>query len=70
MVLRYQNCSDLLCEKLVLVIEKNFCAFEAKGCEFAKLLEITRTIYSNSKKSDQFLKQNTFYWKFSDLIHN
>ena len=23
-----------------------------------------------STASDQFLKQNTFYWKFSDLIHN
>ena len=56
-------------EKLVLVIEKNFCEFKAKGYEFAKLFEITKTIYSNSKKADQFWKQNTFYWQFSDIIH-
>ena len=30
--------------------------FEAEGREF----EITRTIYSNSKRSEQFLKQNVF----------
>ena len=41
----YQNCSDLLWEKNVLVIDKNFC----------KTFEITRTIYSNSKRSEQFL---------------
>ena len=52
------------------MIEKNFCEFEAKGCEFANFFEITKTIYSNSKKADQFLKQNTFYWTFSDIIHS
>ena len=30
--------------------------FGAEGREF----EITRTIYSNSKRSEQFLKQNVF----------
>ena len=37
--------------------------FEAEGREF----EITRTIYSNSKRSEQFLKQNVFLtcsWSF------
>ena len=38
MVFCYQNCSDLLWEKIVLVIEKIF--------------EITRTIYSNSERSE------------------
>ena len=36
----YQNCSDILCKKIVLVIEKN---------------SITRTIYSSSKRSEKFL---------------
>ena len=40
MVFCYQNCSDLLCEKIVLVIEKKFC----------KIFVITRTIYSNSER--------------------
>ena len=37
----YANWPDLLWEKIVLVIEKNFCKFEAKGWEFAKF-EITK----------------------------
>ena len=44
MVFCYQNCSDLLWEKVGLVIEKNF--------------EITRTIYSNSGRSGQSLVQS------------
>ena len=42
MVFCYQNCSDLLGEKIVLVIEK-------------KNFEITRTIYSSSERSEQFM---------------
>ena len=38
MVFCYQNCSDLLWEKIVLVIEKNVLKFEAEGPEFAKFL--------------------------------
>ena len=45
MVFCYQNCSDLLWEKNVLVIKKIFC----------KHYEITRTIYSNSEMPEQFL---------------
>ena len=37
MVFCYQNCSDLLWEKIVLVIEKNL-KFEAEGREFANFL--------------------------------
>ena len=38
MVFCYQNCSDLLTESIVLVIEKNLLKFEAEGQEFAKIL--------------------------------
>ena len=34
----YQNCSDLLWEKIILVIEKKLLKFEAEGQEFAKIL--------------------------------
>ena len=37
MVFCYQNCY-LLCEKIVLVIEKKILKFEAEGQEFAKIL--------------------------------
>ena len=36
MVFCYQNCSDPLWEKNVLVIEKKLLKFEAEGREFAK----------------------------------
>ena len=38
MVFCYQNCSDLLWEKIVLMTEKNFWKSEVEGQEFAKLL--------------------------------
>ena len=38
MVFCYKNCSDLLCEKNVLVIENKFLKFESKGRECAKTL--------------------------------
>ena len=38
LVFCYQNCSDLLSEKIVLVIEKKLLKFEAEGREFAKFL--------------------------------
>ena len=34
----FQNCSDLLWEKIVLVIEKKLLKFKAEGREFAKIL--------------------------------
>ena len=42
--------------------------FEAEGWEFAKTFEITSTIYFNSERPVQFLKQNAS-GGFSDLIH-
>ena len=130
MVFYYQNCPDLLWEKIVLVIEKNFWNLRLKAenlkffenknahqfsatldnCEFSKhwingvllpklfwptvrkknvlvieknfwnsrlkaenlkFFEITRTIYSSSERSEQFLVTECFLtcsWKF--LISN
>ena len=53
MVFCYQNCSDLLWEKIVLVIEKFFWNSRLKA--ICKKFEITRTICSNSERSEQFL---------------
>ena len=48
-------------KKLVyLVIEKKKMKFVVEGREFAKKIEITRTIHLNSVRSEQFLKQNAF----------
>ena len=50
MVFCHQNCSDLLWEKIVLVIEKTFW----------NSIEIIRTICSNSERSEQFLVTECF----------
>ena len=54
--------------KIVLVIEKSFWNSRLKAWEFAKILEITRTIYSNSERSEQFLVTGWFFltcsWRF------
>ena len=44
LVFCYQNCSDILWEKIALVIKKN-----------SQIFEITRTICSNSERSEQLL---------------
>ena len=62
LVFCFQNCSDLLWEKIVPVIEKHFWNSRQK----ANIFEITRTIYSNSQRSDQFLKQNAIGKKYWD----
>ena len=55
LVFCYQNCSDLLWEKIVLVIEKKLLKLEAEGWEFAKIL----------RSLDQFIQtvkgQNNFW---------
>ena len=66
MVFCYQNCSDLLREKNCSSNREKLLKFEAEGREFAKKFEITRTIYSNSERSEQFLV--TCSWRF--LISN
>ena len=67
MVFCYQNCSDLLWEKIVLVIEKNF---EIRGWRprICKIFEITRTIYSNSERSEQFLVTECFFNLFLEVF--
>ena len=59
MVFCYQNCSDLLWEKIVLVIEKNFRSLRLKAEN--KIFEITWTIYSNSEMSEQYLVTECFF---------
>ena len=64
MVFCLQNCSDLLWEKIVLVIKKNVRGRRPRIC---KIFEITTTIYWSSEISEYFLKQNafkTYYWRF------
>ena len=64
----YQNCSDLLREKIVLVIEKNFWNSRLKA-ENLQIFEITRTIYSNSERSEQFLVTECFFNLFLEVSH-
>ena len=67
MVFCYQNCSDLLWEEIVLVIAKK--TFEIQGWRprTCKNFEITRTIYSNSERSEQFLVTECFFNLFVDV---
>ena len=56
MVFCYQNCSDLMWEKIVLVIEKNLLKFKAEGREFATFLR-------SLEQSIQTVKgQNNLWW--------
>ena len=66
MVFCYQNCSDILWEKNVLVIEKNFLNSRLKAENLQKKVEITRAIYSNSERSEQFLVTECFFNLFPD----
>ena len=60
MVFCFENCYDLLWEKIVLVMEKK--SFEIQGwcLRICENFDITTAIYSNSEMSEQFLKQNAF----------
>ena len=60
MVFCYQNYSDLLWEKNCSSDWEKLFKFEAEGWEFAKIFEITRTSYSKSERTVQFLTQNAF----------
>ena len=66
LVFCYQNCSDLLWEKKILVIEEKF---EIRGWRprICKIFEITRTIYSNSERSEQFLVTECFFNLFLEV---
>ena len=56
MVFCYQNCSDLLREKIVLVIEKKLLKFEAKGREFAKIWILLEQFVQTVKGQKNFWK--------------
>ena len=71
MVFCYQNCSDLLWEKIVLVIENFFLKFEAEGREFAKISRSLEQFVRTVKGQNNFWCQNAFLtcsWRF--LISN
>ena len=72
MVFCYQNCSDLLWEKIVLVIEKKLLKFEAEGLEFAKNLRPLEQFIQAVKGQNNFWQQNAFWLVpggFSDLMN-
>ena len=54
MVFCYQNCSDLLWEKNVLVMEKKLLKFEAEGQEFAKFLRSLEQFIQTVKGQNNF----------------
>ena len=65
MVFCYQNCSYLLREKLVLVIEKILLKFEAEGREFANILRSLEEFIQTVKRQNIFWQQDaipTFSW--------
>ena len=63
----YQNSSDLLWEKIVLVIAKKFWNSSLKAENLQKKLEITRTICSYSERSEQFLVTECFFNLFLEF---
>ena len=60
MVFCYQNCSDLLWEKIVLMIEK-LLKFEAVGQEFSKKIWSFQQFIQTVKGQYDFLKKNVFF---------
>ena len=62
MVFCYQNCSDLLWSRKT---------FEIRGWRprICKIFEITRTIHSNSERSEQFLVTECFFNLFLEVSH-
>ena len=58
MVFCFQNCSDLLREKKVLVIKKKVMKFEAEGQEFAKILRLLK--YGSQEKVPFWCKCSIF----------
>ena len=62
MVFCYQNCSDLLWEKIVLVIEKNFWNSRLNFQNF-------QNFYSSSERSEQFLVTECFFNLLLEVSH-
>ena len=55
------------CEKKYSSDREKLLKFEAEGPRICKIFEITRTIYSNSERSEQFLVTECFLtcsWRF------
>ena len=50
----YQNCSDLLLEKIVLVTEKKLLKFEAESWEFSKFLRSLEQFIQTVKSQNNF----------------
>ena len=65
MVFCYQNCSDLLWEKIVLVRK----TFKIRGWRprICKIFQIIRTIYSNRDSSEQLLVAECFFNLFLEV---
>ena len=49
LVICVENCFDLMGEKIVLVIENNFCKFMAEGWEVAKCLTSLNNVFKQSQ---------------------
>ena len=55
------------CEKQLFYDREKLLKFEAEGREFAKKFVIGRTIYSNRKRSEQFLVTEYFFNMFLEV---
>ena len=60
LVFCFQNCSDLQWETNALVFEDLFFEIQGWRPRTWQIFELPRTIYSNSEKSSQFMKQCFF----------
>ena len=71
MVFYYQNCSDLLWEKIVLVIEKFFWNLRLNAENLQIFWDHLNdwTICSNSERSEQFLVKECFFTFFLEVPH-
>ena len=61
MVFCYQNCSYLLWEKIVLVIEKNFWNWRLKAENFQKFLRSVEQFIQTVKGQNKFLETECFF---------
>jgi hypothetical protein len=69
MVFCYQNCSDLLWEKIVQVIEKNFWNSRLKAENFQKFWDHSNNSFKQWKVRTIFGKVHIF-WEGHKILHN
>ena len=69
MVFCYQNCSDLLWEKSVLVIEKNFWNSRVKAENFQKGMGNLKYLLPSDEGILQFLSYITKIWSRDQFFH-